>query len=154
MAMGLLMKHRDIDFHIYTDSLDVAESFKAIRSICARSGVTRLEYRNLADTEESCLEWHVWMMDEGGEWQIDMIQILAGSRFDGFFEQVAARIGAVLTPEMRRAVLELKYLTPENESIAGIEYYRAVIEGGVRRYPDFLAWRRSHPLQGVCDWCP
>ncbi len=30
VATGLLMKHRDIDFHIYTDTLDAAESFKAI----------------------------------------------------------------------------------------------------------------------------
>nr|WP_255499209.1 hypothetical protein [Dysgonomonas sp. HDW5A] len=27
--MGLLMKPRDVDFHIYTDSLDIADSFKA-----------------------------------------------------------------------------------------------------------------------------
>ena len=30
-AMGLLMKHRDIDFHIYTDKLDIAESFSPWR---------------------------------------------------------------------------------------------------------------------------
>ena len=41
MAMGLLMKHRDIDFHIYTDKLDIAESFKAVQKICAAPAVTR-----------------------------------------------------------------------------------------------------------------
>ena len=35
LAMGLLMKHRDIDFHIYTEKLDIAESFNAIQKICA-----------------------------------------------------------------------------------------------------------------------
>ena len=34
MAMGLLMKHRDIDFHIYTDKLDIAESFEVMALLC------------------------------------------------------------------------------------------------------------------------
>ena len=55
MAMGLLMKHRDIDFHIYTEKLDIAESFEVIKKICTHPAVTRMEYRNLADTEEACL---------------------------------------------------------------------------------------------------
>lgn len=56
MATGLLMKHRDIDFHIYTDKLDATESFKAISRICVNPNVIRLEYRNLAATDEACLE--------------------------------------------------------------------------------------------------
>ena len=117
IAMGLLMKHRDIDFHIYTEKLDVSESFEVIKNICAKPGVTRMEYRNLADTIEACLEFHIWFMLDGEEWQIDMIQILKGSQFDGYFERVAERIKAVLTPETRRTILELKYLTPDDEYI-------------------------------------
>ena len=30
LKTGLLMKHRDIDFHIYTERLDVADSFSAM----------------------------------------------------------------------------------------------------------------------------
>ena len=154
MAMGLLMKHRDVDFHIYTATLDTAESFKAIQKICTDPCVTRLEYRNLAATEEACLEWHIGYLYEKEEWQIDMIQILKGSAYDGFFENVAQRIKAVLTPEMRRTILELKYQTPEEEHIMGIEYYQAVIADGVRNYPDFLEWRKKHPATGIITWCP
>ena len=154
MAMGLLMKHRDIDFHIYTDKLDVSGSFKVLQKICANPSVTRMEYRNLADTEEACLEFHVWFMLDNEEWQIDMIQILKGSQFDGFFEHVAERINAVLTPETRRAILELKYLTPDDEHIMGIEYYQAVISDGIRNYHDFTAWRKNHPADGIITWCP
>ena len=154
MAMGLLMKHRDIDFHIYTDELNVSESFKVIQKLCANPSVTRMEYRNLADTEEACLEFHIWFMLENEEWQIDMIQILKGSQFDGYFENVAARINAVLTPEMRRTILELKYLTPDDEHIMGIEYYQAVIADGVRTYPEFMEWRKTHPANGIVSWCP
>ena len=84
----------------------------------------------------------------------DTIQILKGSAYDGFFENVAQRIKAVLTPEMRRTILELKYLTPEEEHIMGIEYYQAVIADGVRNYPDFLEWRKKHPATGIITWCP
>jgi hypothetical protein len=154
MAMGLLMKHRDIDFHIYTDELNVSESFKVIEKLCANPAVTRMEYRNLADTAEACLEFHIWFMLENEEWQLDMIQILKGSQFDGFFENVAARINAVLTPEMRRTILELKYLTPDDEHIMGIEYYQAVIADNVKTYPEFLQWRSKHPATGIVTWCP
>ena len=154
MAMGLLMKHRDIDFHIYTDKLDIAESFKAVQKICANPAVTRMEYRNLADTEEACLEFHIWFMLENEEWQIDMIQILKGSQFDGYFENVVARIKAVLTPETRRTILELKYHTPDDEHIMGIEYYQAVIADNVKTYPEFIQWRSEHLVTGIVTWCP
>ena len=154
MAMGLLMKHRDIDFHIYTDELNVSESFKVFQILCANPSVTRMEYRNLADTAEACLEFHIWFMLENEEWQIDMIQILKGSQFDGYFENVAARIKAVLTPETRRTILELKYHTPDDEHIMGIEYYQAVIADNVKTYPEFIQWRSEHPVTGIVTWCP
>ena len=154
MAMGLLMKHRDIDFHIYTEKLDIAESFEVIRKICANPAVTRMEYRNLTDTDEACLEFHVWFMLDDEEWQIDMIQILKNSQFDGYFEHVAQRIKAVLTPETRRAILALKYLTSDDEHIMGIEYYQAVIADGIRTYPEFIEWRKTHPANGIISWCP
>ena len=154
MAMGLLMKHRDIDFHIYTGELNVSESFKVIQKLCANPSVTRMEYRNLADTAEACLEFHIWFMLENEEWQIDMIQILKGSQFDGYFENVAARIKAVLTPETRRTILELKYHTPDDEHIMGIEYYQAVIADNVKTYPEFIQWRSEHPVTGIVTWCP
>lgn len=154
MAMGLLMKHRDIDFHIYTEKLDIAESFNVIQKICANPAVTRMEYRNLADTREACLEFHVWFILDDEEWQIDMIQMLKGSKFDGYFERVAQRIREVLTPETRLAILELKYLTPDEEHIMGIEYYQAVIADGIRTYRAFIQWRKDHPANGIVSWCP
>ena len=158
MATGLMMKHRDVDFHIYTDALDPAESFRAVSAICSDPHVSQLEYRNLADTDEACLEWHVLYDLDGEPWQIDMIQIRKGSRFDGHFERVAERINAVLTPETRDAILRLKYLTPDAEHIPGIAYYHAVFADGVRTWPQFTAWlrerRASAPSPGIDLWCP
>ena len=151
----LLMKHRDIDFHIYTSPLDLSASFRAIAELAENTSVKKIEYTNLLHTAEACIEWHAWYKDMEGElWQMDMIHIQEGSRYDGYFERVAERISAVLTDEMRLAILNLKYETPDTEKIMGVEYYQAVIQDGVRSYPEFEEWRRLHPAVGVVEWVP
>lgn len=155
VSMGLLMKHRDIDYHIYSPVLCIEESFAAVACIAAHDSVEQLSYANLVHTDEACIEWHISYRDEWDElWQIDMIHILRGSRYDGYFERQAARIVAALTPEQREAILRLKYETPAEAKIIGVEYYRAVIEGGVRDYAAFEAWRRQHPVTGIMEWMP
>lgn len=155
LKTGLLMKHRDIDFHIYSSALNLSDSFRAMAVLAENPSVRKIEYINLLDTEEECIEWHAWYQDREGElWQIDMIHIREGSRYDGYFEKVAERISAVLTDEMRCAILHLKYETPEDEKIMGIEYYQAVIRDGVRSYSDFEEWRMQHPVTGVVEWMP
>lgn len=155
LRTGLLMKHRDIDFHIYTSPLDLSASFRAMAELAENTSVKKIEYTNLLHTEEACIEWHAWYQDMEGElWQMDMIHIQEGSRYDGYFERVAERISAVLTDEMRLAILNLKYETPDTEKIMGVEYYQAVIQDGVRSYPEFEEWRRLHPAVGVVEWMP
>ena len=155
LRTGLLMKHRDIDFHIYTSPLDLSASFRAMAELAENTSVKKIEYTNLLHTAEACIEWHAWYQDMEGElWQMDMIHIHEGSRYDGYFERVAERISAVLTDEMRLAILKLKYETPDTEKIMGVEYYQAVIQDGVRSYPEFEEWRRLHPAVGVVEWVP
>lgn len=155
LRIGLLMKHRDIDFHIYTSPLDLSASFRAMAELAENTSVKKIEYTNLLHTAEACIEWHAWYQDMEGElWQMDMIHIQEGSRYDGYFERVAERISAVLTDEMRLAILKLKYETPDTEKIMGVEYYQAVIQDGVRSYPEFEEWRRLHPAVGVVEWMP
>lgn len=155
LRTGLLMKHRDIDFHIYTSPLDLSASFRAMAELAENTSVKKIEYTNLLHTVEACIEWHAWYQDMEGElWQMDMIHIQEGSRYDGYFERVAERISAVLTDEMRLAILKLKYETPDTEKIMGVEYYQAVIQDGVRSYPEFEEWRRLHPVVDVVEWMP
>ena len=155
LRTGLLMKHRDIDFHIYTSPLDLSASFRAMAELAENTSVKKIEYTNLLHTAEACIEWHAWYQDMEGElWQMDMIHIQEGSRYDGYFERVAERISAVLTDEMRLTILKLKYETPDTEKIMGVEYYQAVIQDGVRSYPEFEEWRRLHPAVGVVEWVP
>lgn len=155
LRTGLLVKHRDIDFHIYTSPLDLSASFRVMAELAENTSVKKIEYTNLLHTVEACIEWHAWYQDMEGElWQMDMIHIQEGSRYDGYFERVAERISAVLTDEMRLAILKLKYETPDTEKIMGVEYYQAVIQDGVRSYPEFEEWRRLHPVVDVVEWMP
>lgn len=155
LRTGLLMKHRDIDFHIYSSPLNIADSFAAMTRIARNPRIRRIEYGNLLDTSEECLEWHAWYADADDQlWQIDMIHMPKGSAYDGYFERVADRIAAVLTDQTRETILRLKYETPETEKIMGIEYYQAVLRDGVRTYAEFEAWRAANPVTGVLEWMP
>lgn len=155
LRTGLLMKHRDIDFHIYSSLLSLSGSFQAMAKLAENPFIRKIECVNLLHTIEECVEWHAWYQESDDElWQIDMIHIRKGSRYDGYFEKVAERIGQLLTDETRLAILQLKYETPETEKIIGVEYYQAVIRDGIRNYADFQEWRKQHPVTGVVEWMP
>lgn len=155
LKTGLLMKHLDIDFHIYTPSFSLSDSFQAMMKLGENKSIRKIEHVNLLDTSEACLEWHAWYRDARNDlWQIDMIHILKGSRYDGFFEKFAERLTAVLTDETRKVILKLKNETPETEKIMGVEYYQAVIRDGVRSYDEFMEWRGQHPVTDIVEWMP
>ena len=110
LRTGLLMKHRDIDFHIYSSPLNLADSFLAMARLAENPSIKRIECANLLHTSEACIEWHAWYQNEENElWQMDMIHIREGSRYDGYFEKVAQRISEIMTDEIRETILRLKY---------------------------------------------
>lgn len=149
LRTGLILNKRDID------RPDMAESLAAMTPIVSRDGVEKMECRNLLQTEEACLEWHVWYRDAAGElWQLDIIHIRKGSRYDGFVEDFADRLQAALTEETRAAILYLKAQTPEHEQTAGIFYYLAVLRDGIRTYEEFCRWRRNVPSESIVTWRP
>lgn len=155
LRTGLLMKHRDIDFHIYSSPLLLSDSFRAMAQLAENTSIKKIECANLLHTVEACVEWHAWYQDAENElWQIDMIHMVNGSRYDGYFEKVAERISALLTDETRQVILRLKYDTPDAEKIIGVEYYQAVLQGGVRTYAELVEWRKQHPVTGVVEWMP
>ena len=47
------MKHRDIDFHIYTSPLDLSASFRAMAELAENTSVKKIEYTNLLHTDRS-----------------------------------------------------------------------------------------------------
>lgn len=154
---GLMMGSRDIDMHIYTDRVDVGESFSVMRELAARLPLREIHYGNGLDTDEECIEWHAVYTAEGVPWKFDMIHIRRGSRYDGVVERVTEAIREKLTPELREAILRIKYEMPENEAIpgvnTGINIYRAVF-AGIRHYKELGAWLKANPIDNTLDWMP
>lgn len=145
LAMGLLINHLDIDIHAYSEEVTLKNSFAVMAKIAENKSVIKIECRNMLHTDERCVEWHVWVNDDNNEtWQIDLIHIVKGSLYDGYFERMAERIKGNLTDETRTAILRLKYETPNNEHIMGIEYYQAVLRDGIRTMDEFNKWRKQH----------
>lgn len=71
---------------------------------------------------------------------------------------MADRILERLTPETRRAILEIKDGLARTPAPAGkvmsIEIYRAVLEDGVRDPASFLAGKNARPEAGIVEWMP
>ena len=155
LKTGLILNHRDIDFHIYTDPFKLSESFSAIAQLAENPRIKTINYGNLIDAEDRCLEWHAFYEDKDGDsWQIDMIHILNDSSYVGYFEKVAQRISNVLTDETREAILTVKDSLSPDEKVMGIQIYQAVIEGGVRDINAFRQWKEENPEEGIIEWMP
>ena len=153
LKIGTLGKHPDIDFHTYTPELDIRQSFAVMAQIAQNPQARHIEFVNLADTEECCFEWHIGFDDNNGTlWQIDIIQIKRGTKYDVYYEKQAEEIKAAMSEEMRQTIIRLKFETPDNFKIAGIEYYKAVIQDGITNFDDFLKWRKSHNFEGIIKW--
>ena len=60
---GLMMKHRDIDLHLYSRFPSPSEGLSALRTLAENHPVRRIEYTNLLNTPERCLEYHILLPD-------------------------------------------------------------------------------------------
>ena len=155
LKSGLLAKSRDTDLHIYTDTLDIAASFSVMQELAERLSLKEIQFKNLIQTEEECIEWHVLYEDEDrNTWKFDMIHIRKGSKYDGVVEKVTAAITNRLTPEIKQTILQIKFDVPDGVQIPGIEIYHAVFVGGVRNYEELEQWRKTNPLTNSLDWLP
>ncbi|WP_353123420.1 phosphoglycerate mutase family protein [Dysgonomonas capnocytophagoides] len=155
LKSGLIMKNKDIDLHIYSDKLDVAESFSVMQELSDRLSLKEVQYKNLIDTEEECIEWHAWYENEDTSlWKFDMIHIRKGSKYDGLVEKVTNSIREKLTPELREVILQIKFDVPDSIVIPGIEIYHAVFSGNVKSYQELGEWRKTNPLTESMDWLP
>lgn len=153
LKSGLLAKSRDIDLHICTDTLNIAASFSVMQELAERLSLKEVQFKNLIQTEEECIEWHAIYEDEDmNTWKFDMIHIRKGSKYDGVVEKVTAAITNQLTPEIKNTILQIKFDVPDGIQIPGIEIYHAVFVGGVRSYEELEQWRKNNPLPNSLDW--
>ena len=155
LKSGLLAKSKDIDLHIYTDTLDIAASFSVMQELAGRLFLREVQYKNLIQTEEECIEWHALYEDEElNSWKFDMIHIRRNSKYDGVVENVTTAIMNRLTPEIKKTILQIKFDVPDGILIPGIEIYHAVFTGDVRSYEELEQYRKTNPLINSLDWLP
>ncbi len=155
LKTGLLINNRDVDFHIYTNPFNLSDSFSVIAKLAENKRIKTVNYSNLLEAEDQCIEWHAQYEDHDKRlWQIDMIHILNESPYAGYFENVAKRISEVLTPETRDAILRIKDAIPADQKVMGIQVYKAVLEDGIRDIDSFWQWKSQNPGDGIIQWIP
>ena len=154
LRMGLLAKHRDIDLHVYSGNITEENSFAIAARIAKNPEVTELKCINGLHTDEHCIAWHFLYKYEGEIWQIDVIHIEENTEYDGYFERMADRIAAVMTPEQESTILRLKFETPEDKDFHGVEYYEAVIKDHISNMADFERWVAEHRKKPMYYWIP
>lgn len=154
LRMGLLASHRDIDLHVYSKDITESSSFAIVSQIARNPDVTEIKCINGLHTDEHCMAWHFLYKYAGEIWQIDVIHIEDGSRYDGYFERMADRIAEVMTEEQRETILRLKFETPAGCDYHGVEYYEAVIADGVSSLSGLEAWVDGHRKKPQYYWIP
>ncbi len=155
LKMNLLAKHRDIDLHVYSDGITEEQSFAIAAQMAKNPKVIEIKCLNGLHTDEHCIAWHLkYRMSEDEIWQIDIIHIERGTTYDGYFEEMAERIKRHLTDDLRELILQMKYETPDNEEIHGVEYYEAVIADGVRSLPELREWLKIRRAKKFYYWMP
>lgn len=155
LKMGLLVKHLDIDIHVYSRNLTEEKSFAIVSQLAKNQGIKEIRCINGLFTEEHCIAWHLTYEDERKElWQIDIIHIEEGTQYDGFFEKMAERINDKLTQKQKDTILRLKYETPDEEEIHGVEYYQAVMEYDVDTLEKLRQWVKQYRNPDGLYWMP
>ena len=155
LKSDLMLNNRDIDIHIYTGEPMVEKSFSFMKEIAKSKAVRDIQYKNLLDTNEECIEWHLWYeAEEGVTWKLDIIHLRKGSLYDGYIEKVTDKIIERLTPETKEAILRIKYGLGEKSNVPGIQIYHAVLEHGIKKYADFIQWSEKNPVDTVLEWMP
>lgn len=150
-----MMRHLDIDLHIYSRDIAIEDSFAIAAAMARNPDVLELKCINGLHTEEHCVAWHVlYRADNGKVWQIDIIHIEEGTPYDGYFERFADRVREIITPEQRDTILRLKYETPEGKDWHGMEYYEAVISAGITTIEDLDSWISMRRQQPSYYWMP
>ncbi|GCE12431.1 hypothetical protein [Tengunoibacter tsumagoiensis] len=155
VAYGLAMA-ADIDMEIYCDVPRIEDGFAILRDCAMHPNVRKARFGNYLDQQDEGLYWRlVYRTADEIDWKIDMWS-LRRDHPGPCAAQLVEPLRQALTPETRRAILELKALM-QNGSIPhhpSIDIYRAVIDGGVRTSAELETWLELHPRPFLTFWKP
>lgn len=146
----------DIDIEIYCAMPRIEDGFVVLRDCALHPNVRKARFGNYLNQEDEGLYWRlIYCTDDDTEWKIDMWS-LHHNHPGPCATQLVEPLRQALTPETRRAILELKALM-QSDSIPrhpSIDIYRAVIDGGVRTSAQLEAWLELHPRTFLTFWKP
>lgn len=155
VAYGLAMAP-DIDMEIYCDVPRIEDGFVVLRDCALHPNVRKAHFGNYLNEADEGLYWRlIYRTDDGTDWKIDMWS-LRRDHPGPCAEQLVEPLRQALTPETRRAILELKTLMQDGSALhhPSIDIYRAVIDGGVRTSAQLEAWLELHPRDFLTFWKP
>jgi hypothetical protein len=145
----------DIDMEIYCPTLRIEHGFAVISQCALHPGVTKARFANELSGRDKALYWQLRYRDGDTEWKIDMWS--APTDYDlPRSEHFVEPMRAALTPETRRAILELKEARSADATLAclSIDLYRAVLEDGIRTPDRLRLWLQTHDVGALTDWKP
>jgi hypothetical protein len=155
VAYGLAMAP-DIDMEIYCDVPRIEDGFVVLRDCVLHPNVHKARFGNYLNEADEGLYWRlIYRTDDGTDWKIDMWS-LRRDHPGPCAAQLVEPLRQALTPETRRAILELKALVQDELAPhhPSIDIYRAVIDGGVRTSAQLESWLERHPRDFLTFWKP
>lgn len=151
-----LLVDPDIDMEIYCPDLRIEHGFQVLSECSVNPKVMKARFSNELTGRDKALYWQLrYKHDDGTEWKIDMWS--ASEDYDlPRSEHFVEPMRASLTPETRKAILELKELRARDSSLRcpSIDLYRAVLDDGVRTADDLHTWLKSHETGALTGWKP
>ncbi len=150
-----LMTTPNLDFEIYVEEPDVRLGFDTIREFAAMPGVKQIQFCNFMGTFDPGLYWRIDYQDpQGLMWDIDNWLVPFSHPYAGMAESFANAMQQALTAETRQIILEIKSQRSPDNSIRGIDVYKAVLSGGVRNIAQLIKWLASNPPVEMETWQP
>lgn len=145
----------DIDLEVFCERPTVEAGFGVLAQLATHPCVTKARFANELNGPDEGLYFQLRYRHPGGEeWKLDM-WLLAHAHPGPLSRDMVTPMRRALTDETREAILAIK-----EEILTGrlgyhsIDIYRAVLDGGARSLPEFLAWRERVRPAGLTTWKP
>lgn len=154
MAYGLQVAP-DIDLEIFCHRPTVQAGFSVLAEVAPHPRVRKARFANELDGPDKGLYFQLrYRHPSGEEWKLDM-WLVAHNHPGPLSRDLVTPMRRALTDETREVILAIKeQVWAGNLGYNAIDIYRAVLEGGARSLPEFLAWHERTGPSGLTAWRP
>jgi hypothetical protein len=154
MSFGLMVA-LDIDMEIYSHDPRIQHGFELLSKVARLPGVHQVRFSNELTGPDQGLYWQIRFRDQEGEtWKVDSWLLGHDHPHAHWAEKFTQAMQNALTAETRGAILEIKEALLGESGIRGLDIYKAVLEGQVRRPEEFRRWIKAHKPPRIDLWLP